>query len=216
MLDEDRPCCRCQNPVDYSLTTVLSCPKKTQEVSTYGFVAISTLGTLYYIAPVYFWGAVGALATSAFVYNYYSYSFNAGNTFESYMPVAQNLLEASFKKILFRDVEIKYADQAGGKILVTEDKPNFIVLGPGNDTVRASLCKLSKVTDKYVDTVYGFNPEEDKLNLHCTKKDVSIEDIEIISYNNYKTCIEIQGVVDKSVICLLGDFDKENIDIIFN
>lgn len=212
MTDSGSICC-CLDKADYSPSAVVACPAKLNTVSTYVGAFIPLVATLYYITPpIYFLGASVILIGSAAVY-YNQYNAQEQKVDSVYKPLPNSFIDYPVLTKWILDAKVVIADPEGEQINITDDKANLIILNNGSDIVKASLCKLSKAKDKYVDTIYGFDPQKDKLNLHCTKRQVSINDIEVV-YQNQNKCFEIQGAEDKSVLCFVGD-SPELSDVIY-
>ena len=88
---------------------------------------------------------------------------------------------------------------------------NFINLMDGEDSVSASLCKLSKS----ITVINNFNTEQDHLRLFCSKKiDLSSENVLVNHYWGI-TVLTIQGNEDISKIYFLGDVNIQPEDILF-
>ncbi len=116
-----------------------------------------------------------------------------------------------------KDGDLMIASPKGSEIFA-KGGLNYVILGDGADEVYYSLCS-TKIINKEVNVIEGFDPAKDKLNIFCAHHKISPNDISIIHdrvEGEEVTYIQIKGKHSITAIALLGNVNITVSDIILN
>lgn len=160
-------------------------------------------------------GTVWAYFTTTYKVNYkpVALSMEAFKAYQEHKIVAIN--SSKTEGTPENDLIISYAE--GGKIFA-KDGLNYMVAGAGVDKFYFSLCSTN-ITGNKVGVIDGFDIKSDFINLFCTKKVITKDDVQII-HDNIEgqdiTYIQAQGNEKISAIALLGNINIAVEDIVLN
>lgn len=167
-----------------------------------------------------------SVGTIDITYQYFLSQFSKFFNLNNYQPFA---LSSEVAKNLYNINETKVSGKfiADGKanyfIEMSQETDNFfwskqlsyVVLGEKKDQIFYSLC-TSKIINGKTSVIENFDLENDKINFFCTKKEITLEDINInhkIFQGEDFTCVEVQGIESLTVTCLKGNIPLEALDI---
>ena len=162
---------------------------------------------------------IGVPVAAVFAYQYqdnlYNYFFPAQEDNSNQPGNLSALTENDFAAntpITTRMICIKGTYES--EYFVLPNQPNYVFGGGGLDLFRASpnedhfffsMCS-TKITNDRVATIDGFDPQNDKIYLFCTKQDVEAKDISIeYSEDKDATFIIIAGKFERTAIALTGN-----------
>lgn len=116
-----------------------------------------------------------------------------------------------------KDGDLMIADPEGSEIFA-KGGLNYVILGDGSNEVYYSLCS-TKIINKEVNVIEGFDPKKDKLKIFCAHHKITEKDISIIHdrvEGEEVTYIQVQGKHSLTAIALLGNINISVGDIILN